>query len=140
MSAAASLGPATDRSFNTAGLANSCGWRVALSINTYREPPPDPLAASASRRSASARLLTRVCGSAACMLGERSSKTTIVSGRMPAAAPSQPPTLGRDRKNSKARTASIRQARISHSRTRACRVACLDAVSRNIIAAQGTVR
>jgi hypothetical protein len=74
------------------------------------------------------------------MLGERSSRMSTVSGADPAAQPSQPPTSGRERKKMSVRTARIRQARISHSRMRACRVACLEAASRNIIAAQATVR
>ncbi len=73
------------------------------------------------------------------MLGDRSINTIVVSGRLPALRPSQPPSKGRLTAKISPAIASILMAMIRYCRRRAYPRDILLAASRNIIAAQRMV-
>lgn len=118
--------------------ADSISWSrfVPLSTRAQRDDPSvSNVRASCLRPVSSFDPEAPPC----CMLGERSSSTTVVSGLPPAASPTHPPARGRLMAKTSAPIAAILIAMMSHWRMRAYPRAIRFAASRNIIAAQRIV-
>ena len=83
------------------------------------EPSPASRACATSCRTPVSSFEPRASAPTCCMLGERSRTMIVVSGRPPAVSPSQPPESGRLTAKIRPAIAAIRNAMISHCRTRA---------------------
>jgi ABC-type molybdenum transport system ATPase subunit/photorepair protein PhrA len=106
------------RSCSTSIDSSSCGAPPTLSITTQRTEP-SVCSVCTSCVTPQDNFAPALCASRCCMLGERSSNSSVTSGRLPPASPNQPLESGRLTANTNSAITATRNSRISHWRSRA---------------------